>query len=119
MDQDAGGFTWCLSTLPSVGAAKDALTLSSWKVTPPEGGLWSAYSVLLTTFNSAGQNEGIYVYLDDVTCSEFGCDPGWYTSESIDNYDPVSAGNVVVKAGEMFQINSDCGATITIPSALK
>ena len=113
VDSNAGGYTWTGNVSPI------DLTLKDFAITPPEGGLWSYGSIVLTTFNAEGQNEGIYYYLDDITCVDFGCDPGWYTAESIDNWDPVSAGDVVIKAGEMFQIGSDCGATITIPSALK
>ena len=112
-DGNAGGFTWCTATLPSVGVDKDKLTLASWKVTPPEGGLWAAASVTLATFNSAGQVEGIFYYLDDVTCQDYGCAPGWYTAESIDNWDPVSADDTLVPFGAGVQINSDCGATVT------
>ena len=118
-DGNAGGNTWCLATLPSVGVAKNALALSAWKVTPPEGGLWGDHSVCLTTFNAGGQIEGTYLYLDDMQCSMFSVDPGWYTAESVENWSPESADAVVIAAGEMFQINSDCGATMTIPSALK
>ena len=67
----------------------------------------------MTTFNAAGQNEGCFYYLDDITCGEFGCDPGWYTADSIDNYDPVSAESTIIPYGSGIQINSDCGATIT------
>ena len=112
VDSNAGGNTWTGNVSPV------DLTLGEIAITPPEGGLWGSLSVILTTFNAEGQIEGTFYYLDDVTCGDYGCDPGWYTAESIDEWDPVSAGDVVVKAGEMFQINSDCGATITIPSAL-
>ena len=118
VDGNAGGYTWCLSTLPSVGVEKSALTLASWKVTPPEGGLWADQSVLLTTFDEAGQISGGYCYLDDIQCGMFGVDPGWYTQQSIIDWTPVSAADVNIISGEMFQIASDCGATLTIPSAL-
>ena len=113
VDSNAGGFTWCLSTLPSVGVEQSELTLSSWKVTPPEGGLWAAESVMLTTFNTEGQNEGIFYYVDEVNCETFSIQPGWYTAESIDNWDPVSADDTIVPYGAGVQIYSDCGATIT------
>ena len=117
-DSVAGGYTWCLSTLPSVGVAEDQLTLSSWVVTPPEGGLWSEVSVQMNTFNAEGQIEGDYVYIDEVQGGTYGCEPGWYTFESIANWAPESAGDIEIEAGEMFQIGSDCGAFITVPSAL-
>ena len=117
-DSTAGGSTWLLSTLPSVGVSEEQLTLSSWVVIAPEGGLWSEGSVRMNTFNSAGQIEGDYLYLDDVQCAMFGVEAGWYTFESVANWAPESAGEVDVEAGEMFQIGSDCGATITVPSAL-
>ena len=111
-DSSAGGFTWTGNCSPV------ELTLSEFAITPPEGGLVSEYSVLVVTFDSEGQIEGEYVYLDDVQSATFGADPGWYTSESVANWAPESAGNVQIEAGEMFQIGSDCGATITVPSAL-
>ena len=114
----AGGYTWTLATMPAVGVELDALTLSSWKVTPPSGGLWSGYSVRVNTFDTAGQIAGDYCYLDDVQGSMYSVGPGWYTAESIDNWSPESAGSVSIAAGEMFQIGSDCGAVITVPSAL-
>ena len=117
-DATAGGYTWLMSTLPSVGVGLDALTLASWKVTPPAGGLWSESSVRVNTFDTAGQIEGDYVYLDEVQGGTFGVEPGWYTFESVVNWSPEGAGSVVVDAGEMFQIGSDCGAVITVPSAL-
>ena len=117
-DESKGGFTWIMSTLPSVGAEEDALTLSSWVVTPPEGGLWASASVCVNTFDSAGQISGAYYYLDDVQASMFSVDAGWYTADSVDGWAPESAGDVQIEAGEMFQIGSDCGATITVPSAL-
>ena len=112
-DSTAGGYTWCLSTLPSVGVAEDALTLSSWVVTPPEGGLWASASVCVFTFNSEGQIEGSYYYLDDTQCSMFGCEPGWYTADSVDAWAPESADDVIIPFGMGVQIASDCGATVT------
>ena len=117
-DESAGGYTWTMSTMPSVGTELDALTLASWKVTPPAGGLWSEYSVNVVTFDTAGQIAGSYVYLDDVQSSMFGVEPGWYTNESVANWNPESAGAVAIVTGEMFQVGSDCGAVITVPSAL-
>ena len=117
-DESAGGYTWTMSTLPSVGEELDALTLASWKVTPPAGGLWGESSVRVNTFDTAGQIDGDYCYLDDVQSGMFGVDPGWYTAESVANWAPESAGSVSIAAGEMFQIGSDCGAVITVPSAL-
>ena len=112
-DEAAGGYTWVMSTLPSIGEELDALTLSSWKVTPPEGGLWSEASVSVVTFDAAGQIEGNYYYLDDVQCAMFGVEAGWYTAESVANWAPESADDVVIPFGEGVQIGSDCGATVT------
>lgn len=39
----------------------------------------------------------------------FGVESGWYTFDSVANWAPESAGDVEIKAGEMFQIGSDCG----------
>ena len=111
-DTSAGGFTWTGNVSPV------DLTLKDFAITPPEGGLWSELSVLVNTFNAAGEISGAYVYLDDVQCAMFGCEPGWYTFDSVANWAPESAGDVNIKAGEMFQIGSDCGATITVPSPL-
>ena len=112
-DSTAGGYTWCLSTLPTVGVAEDQLTLSSWVVTPPEGGLWSEGSIVLVTFNAEGQIEGTYVFLDEVQCAMFGVEPGWYTFDSVASWAPESANNVVIPYGAGVQIGSDCGATVT------
>lgn len=110
--EDVGGFTWTGNVSPV------DLKLNDFAVTPPAGGLWSEYSVTVTTFNKGGQIEGTFVYLDEVQSSIFGVVPGWYTYESVMNWDPVDAGETLVIAGEMFQIGSDCGGVITIPSAL-
>ena len=112
-DSTAGGYTWCLSTLPTVGVAEDALTLSSWIVTPPEGGLWSVSSVRINTFDSEGMISGDYYYLDDIQCGMFGVVPGWYTATSVDNWAPESANEVTIPFGTGVQIGSDCGAIIT------
>ena len=113
-----GGFSFLLNTLPDVGADLSELTISSFKVVPPEGGLVSELSVNVQTFDAAGQVENDLVYLDDVQAGNYGCDPGWYTYQSIADWDPVSAGDEGVAAGEMFMVISDCGAKITVPSAL-
>ena len=107
-----------MSTMPAVGANLEALTLSSWKVTAPEGGLWSEFSVNVVTFDTEGQIAGSYVYLDAVQGELFGVEPGWYSNDSVANWAPESAGDVAIATGEMFQIGSDCGAVITVPSAL-
>ena len=114
----AGGYTWTLTTMPAVGVGLDALTLGSWQVTPPAGGLPSEASVRVNTFGTDGQISGDYVYLDDYQVTLFGVEPGWYTFDSVSVWAPESAGDVTIEAGEMFQIGSDCGATITVPSAL-
>ena len=108
-----GGYTWTLATMPSVGVELDALTLSSWKITPPAGGLVSEYSVLLTVFDTAGQIDNSYVYLDEVQGTMFGVEPGWYTFDSVALWAPESAADVVIPFGEGVQIGSDCGATVT------
>ena len=107
-----------MSTIPSVGKELNALTLSSWTITPPSGGLWSEYSIRVNTFDTEGQIAGDYVYLDEVQGAMFGVEPGWYTFDSVAMWAPESAGSVSIVAGEMFQIGSDCGAVITVPSAL-
>ena len=117
-DTNAGGCSSVLCTIPSVGATLSATTLSDFKITPPEGGLTGAGSVWLMTFDTAGQVNGDYCSLDDMNASMMGVDAGWYTKESVDNWAPETAGTTPVAAGEMVQILSDCGATITVPSAL-
>ena len=112
-DEAAGGFTWVMSTLPSVGEDLEDLTLASWKVTPPSGGLWSESSVRVNTFDTAGQIAGDYVYLDEVQCAMFGVEPGWYTYDSVALWAPEAADDVVVPFGTGVQIGSDCGATVT------
>ncbi len=111
-DENAGGYTWTGNCSPV------DLTLADFAITPPEGGLWGAFSVNVVTFDTAGQIAGSYVYLDEVQGSMIGAEPGWYTNDSVANWAPESAGAVTIEAGEMFQIGSDCGATITVPSAL-
>ena len=111
-DESVGGYTWTGNCSPV------DLTLADFAITPPSGGLWSEYSILVNTFDSAGQIAGAYVYLDDVQGGMFGVEPGWYTSESVAMWAPESAASVSIAAGEMFQIGSDCGAVITVPSAL-
>ena len=111
--EEAGGYTWVMSTLPTTIKDMEKLTLSSWKVTPPEGGLVSESSVRVNTFDTAGQIAGDYVYLDEVQCATYGVEPGWYTFESVSWWDPKSADDVVIPFGEGVQIGSDCGATVT------
>ena len=117
-DTTAGGCTSVLCTIPTVGANLTATTLADFKITPPEGGLTGGGSVWLVTFDDAGQVKGDYCYLDDFNASMMSVEPGWYTKESVDYWSPEAAGSTPVSAGEMFQILSDCGATITVPSAL-
>jgi len=113
-DSAAGGNTWLVATLPSVGVDESELKLDSWKVVAPDGGLQSMYSVQVATFGADGQISGGYVYLDENTCSEYSCDPGWYETESVEGYDPIPAGSVKIPYGEGVQIaSSDCGATVT------
>ena len=111
-DESVGGFTWTGNCTPV------DLILSDFAITPPEGGLWSEFSVNVVTFDTEGQILGSYVYLDDAQGGMFGVEPGWYSNDSVANWAPESAGEVAISAGEMFQIGSDCGAIITIPSAL-
>ena len=111
-DASVGGYTWTGNCSPV------DLTLADFAITSPDGGLWSEYSVLVNTFDTAGQIAGAYVYLDDVQSGMFGVEPGWYTFDSVALWAPESAGDVSIASGEMFQIGSDCGATITVPSAL-
>ena len=109
---DAGGYTWTGNCSPV------DLTLADFAITPPAGGLPSEASVRVNTFGTDGQISGDYVYLDDYQVTLFGVEPGWYTFDSVSVWAPESAGDVTIEAGEMFQIGSDCGATITVPSAL-
>ncbi len=111
-DESVGGFTWTGNCSPL------NQTLKEFTVIPPEGGLWSESSVLLTTFDTAGQIDGIYTYLDEGYAGAFGVNVGWYTSESVDGGTFESAGDIEIVSGQMFQIGSDCGATLTVPSAL-
>ena len=102
-----------LSTMPTVGVAKESLKLSSWVVAAPEGGLWSDTSVNVITFNEEGQISGDYIYLDEGTSATYGVEPGWYTNESVVNWAPESADDVLIPFGSGVQVVSDCGATIT------
>ena len=111
-DSSVGGYTWTGNASPV------DLTLADFAITAPDGGLWSEYSIRVNTFDSAGQIAGDYCYLDDVQGAMFGVEPGWYTAASVADWAPVSAGSVSIVSGEMFQIGSDCGAVITVPSAL-
>ena len=110
-----GGNTYTGNTSPVDVQLKDIA------ITPPEGGLTSDCSVYVMTFDSFGQLEGEYLYIDQaqVDAGTGGVEtPGWYTKESVDNWTPESAGEEGIKAGRMFMIASDCGAWITIPAAL-
>ena len=95
--------------------------MSTFKVISPVGGLTSALSVHLTTFSALGQLEGDYAYLDEGTaeaqCAP-GNQPGWYDADGAFNYDPTYKGDEWIDSGAMFIILSDCGAKITVPSAL-
>ena len=117
-DTTAGGCSSVLCTIPDVGATLTATTLADFKITPPEGGLTGDQSVWLMTFDTLGQINGDYCYLDEANAELMGVDPGWYTKSSVIEWSPESAGGVNIVAGEMFQILSDCGATITVPSPL-
>ena len=111
-DTSVGGVTTCGNCSPV------DLSLADFAITPPEGGLTGAESVWLMTFDEAGQVSGNYDYLDEMNASMMGVEPGWYTQESVQGWAPESAGEIKIAAGEMFQIISDCGAAITVPSAL-
>ena len=111
-DTDAGGFTTTGNCSPV------DLDLNDFAITPPDGGLSSELSVWLMTFDAAGQVNGDYCYLDENNASMMGVEAGWYTKASVELWAPETAGTVGISAGEMFQIASDCGATITVPSAL-
>ena len=98
------------------------LKLEDFTVLPPEGRehLKGTKSVHVYTFGDDGQVDGDYVYLDAwvIKEAELECDPGWYNTRSVDIDDPVSVGKVQIDAGRMISILSDCGAILTIPSAL-
>ena len=110
-----GGYTYTGNTSPV------KVKLEDIGITPPEGGLTADISVFVTTFTSEGQRENEYLYIDEaqVAAGTGGVEePGWYTKDSVDNWTPVPAGQDEIEAGRMFIISSDCGAKITIPSAL-
>ena len=113
VDSNVGGFTWALATLSGVGENREEMKLSSWKITAPEGGLWSEVSVLVNTFDAEGQIDGAYVYLDEVQGATYSVEPGWYTSDSVAAWAPESANDVLIPFGTGVQIGSDCGATVT------
>ena len=95
--------------------------LKDFSVTSPAGGLTSAISVHLMTFTPLGRLDGDYAYLDEGTAVEFCAPdemPGWYDADGALNYDPTPKGEDPINAGQMFIILSDCGAKITVPSAL-
>ena len=115
VSSEDGGNTYTGNTSPI------DLTLKDFAITPPEGGLTADASVYVTTFTSEGQTEGEFLYIDQalIDAGVGGVEtPGWYTKESVDNWTPESAGDEVIASGRMFIIQSDCGAKITIPSAL-
>ena len=112
-DTTAGGCSSVLCTIPTVGATLSATTLSDFQITPPDGGLSSELSVWLMTFDTAGQVNGDYCYLDETSAGMMGVDPGWYTKTSVEGWAPESADAVVVPFGSGVQILSDCGATVT------
>ena len=110
-----GGFTYTGNASPVT------VDLEDISVTPPDGGLTADVSVYVTTLTADGQMDGEYLYIDQalVDAGVGGVsEVGWYTKESIDNWEPVSAGKVSIAGGQMFIVQSDCGAKITIPSAL-
>ena len=112
---DEGGVTYTGNASPV------EINLEDIAITPPEGGLTADVSIYVTTFTNAGQLDGEYVYIDEalVEAGVGGVEEiGWYTKESVDNWEPVSAGKVPLAAGQMVIILSDCGALFTIPSAL-
>ena len=111
--EDVGGNTWTGNCSPV------DLTLADFGITPPEGGLTSEYSIHVLTYDDAGQYAGDYVYLDaDSNGALYDAETGWYTTESVEAWELVPCGTTPVKAGQMINILSDCGATLTIPSAL-
>ena len=118
-DASVGGNSWLINTLPTVGKNLDANTLGDLSVVAPEGGLTSEYSVQVITYGADGQLDGNYVYLDaESNGLLYGVESGWYTTASVEEWAPEACGETPVVAGQMLNILSDCGAVMTIPSAL-
>ena len=113
--QTSGGYSWLLNTLPAVGKAKEDLTFGDFKVVTPDGGLLDQYSVQVVVYGDAGQEVGMYSYVDEAAISIYGwpCDPGWYTTASLEDYSCVSANDVVIPFGYGFMVISNCGASLT------
>jgi hypothetical protein len=109
-----GGFTWTGNCSPVT------IMFADIAVVGPEGGLMGEYSVQLSTLNDGGQVAEMYSYVDEAAIAAMGwpCEPGWYTTSSLQDYSCVPSGDSQLKAGECVMISSDCGATISIPSAL-
>ena len=117
-----------ISTLPTVGKAETDITLNDFQIVAPAGGLMSENSVNVHTYNASGMEEGNYSYVDQTVIDMYyWMDengnlilPGWYTTDSLRGFTayPEACGNVTIATGEMFMVISDCGATMSIPSAL-
>ena len=112
-DEVAGGATSFLCTIPAVGLDRDATTLAEFKITPPETGLTGELSIVMNTFDTAGQVAGEFAYLDEVNAAMMGVDPGWYTFESVVAWTPESADSTIIPFGCGVQIMSDCGGSVT------
>lgn len=113
---DDGGFSYLVSTLPSVGKSFEELTLNDFSVVSPEGGLTAEASVYVTTFTSDGQMDGEFLYIDEALVDQgVGgvSEIGWYTKESIDNWEPVLVGDTIIPFGTGVIVQSDCGAKLT------
>ena len=112
-DSSLGGNTWTGNCSPA------DLKLNDFAITAPEGGLTSEYSVQVITYGDDGQSNGNYVYLDaESNGLLYGVESGWYTTASVEEWAPEACGETPVVAGQMLNILSDCGAVMTIPSAL-
>lgn len=111
---EVGGNSFIVSTLASVGKKLDANTLNDFKVVVPAGGLTSEVSVNVLTYDEAGMRDGDYVYLDaDSNGALYGVESGWYTADSVAEWDPIECGSTVIAFGRGVNILSDCGAQIT------
>ena len=119
----SAGFSWVISTLPTVGKAETDITLNDFQIVAPEGGLMSENSVNVHTYNSSGMEEGNYSYVDQAVIEMYYwidengelIQPGWYTTDSLRGLTayPEACGTTKVPFGEGFMVISDCGASIT------
>ena len=119
----SAGFSWVISTLPTVGKAETDITLNDFQIVAPEGGLMGETSVNIHTYNEDGLETGNYSYVDEIAISMYYwmdengelIQPGWYTTASLQGLTayPEACGTSKIPFGDGFMVISDCGATIT------